>query len=74
MSHVKKAIAKFHKENPAAPCSISATLFDELHLLFCASDTWTDSSLFPDLADLSWELGKYIGLDASQEPSGLKEG
>jgi hypothetical protein len=63
--HAKKAIAKFHKENPAAPCSISAALFDELCPLFRAPDIWTDSNLFPDLADLNWELGKYTGLDAS---------
>jgi transposase InsO family protein len=74
LSHAKKAIAKFHKENPAAPCSISAALFDELRLLFRAPDTWTDPDLFPDLADLSWELGKYIGLDASQGRSGLEGG
>jgi hypothetical protein len=64
LSHAKKAIAKFHKKNPAAPRSISAALFDELHSLFCTSDTWTDPDLFSNLANLSWKLGKYVGLDA----------
>jgi hypothetical protein len=36
LSYAKKAIAKFHKENPAAPRSISTALFDELHSLFRA--------------------------------------
>jgi hypothetical protein len=74
LSHAKKAIAKFYKENPAAPRSISAALFDELHPLFRAPDTWTDPDLFPDLANLSWELGKYVGLDASRGRSGLEGG
>jgi hypothetical protein len=39
LAHAKKAIAKFHKENPAAPCSISAALFDKLRPLFRAPDT-----------------------------------
>jgi hypothetical protein len=72
--HVKKAIAKFYKENPATSRSISAALFDELRPLFCASNTWTNPNLFPDLANLNWELGKYVGLDASQECLGLKGG
>jgi hypothetical protein len=74
LSHARKAIAKFHKENPAAPRSISTALFDELRPLFRAPDTWTDPDLFPDLADLSWELGKYVGLDASRGRSGLEGG
>jgi hypothetical protein len=74
LSHAKKAIAKFHKENPAALQSISAALFDELCPLFRALDTWTDPDLFPDLANLSWELGKYVGFDASQGRSGLEGG
>jgi hypothetical protein len=74
LAHAKKAIAKFHKENSAAPRSISAALFDELCPLFCAPDTWTDPDLFPDLADLSWELGKYVGLDALRGRLGLKGG
>jgi hypothetical protein len=74
LSHTKKAIAKFHKENPAAPCNISTALFDELRPLFRAPDTWTDPDLFPDLADLSWKLGKYVGLDALRGRSGLEGG
>jgi hypothetical protein len=74
LSHAKKAIAKFHKENPAAPRSISTALFDELRPLFRAPDTWTDPNCFPDLADLSWELGKYVGLDALQGHLGLEGG
>jgi hypothetical protein len=72
--HAKKAIAKFYKKNPATPRSISAALFDKLCLLFCASNTWTNSDLFPNLANLNWELGKYIGSDALQGRSGLEEG
>jgi hypothetical protein len=74
LSHAKKAIAKFYKENPATLRSISAALFDKLCPLFCAPDTWTDPDLFPDLANLSWELGKYVGLDASRGCSGLEGG
>jgi hypothetical protein len=72
--HAKRAIAKFHKENSAALHSISAALFDECHLLFRVSDIWTNPDLFPDLANLSWELGKYVGLDALQGCPGLKGG
>jgi hypothetical protein len=74
LSHVKKAITKFHKENSAVPRSISAALFDELRPLFRAPDTWTDPDLFSDFANFSWELGKYVGLDASQGRSGLEGG
>jgi hypothetical protein len=74
LAHAKKAIAKFHKENPAAPRSISAALFDKLRPLFRAPNIWTDPDLFPNLADLSWELGKYVGLDASRGHSGLEGG
>jgi hypothetical protein len=74
LTHAKKAITKFHKENPAASRSISATLFDKLHPLFRAPDIWTDPNLFSDLADLSWELGKYVGLDALRGRLGLKGG
>jgi hypothetical protein len=70
--HAKKVIAKFHKENPAALYSISAALFNELYLLFCPPDIWTNSDLFSDLADLSWELGKYVGLDVLQGCSSLE--
>jgi hypothetical protein len=74
LAHAKKAIAKFHKENPVAPHSISAALFNELRPLFRASNTWTDPDLFLDLANLNWELGKYIGLDASRGRLGLEGG
>jgi hypothetical protein len=74
LSYMKKAIAKFHKENPAASCSISHALFDELCPLFHAPDTWTDPDLFFNLANLSWELGKYVGLNVSRGRSGLERG
>lgn len=52
LTHAKKAITKFHKENSAAPCGVNATLFTKLQTFFCASDTWTDLDLFSDLINL----------------------
>ena len=65
LSHAKKLVAAFHKQYPEAPKKLAASLFDDLQPFLHPISTHTviDASLFPDLADLTWEFGRLAAPD-----------
>lgn len=64
LAHAKTIVRKFHRENPAAPQKLSATVFASLSASFREFQTYTPlahmNARDRAKADLAWEDGRHV--------------